>query len=683
MGKRLANRVMLIGWDAADWQIIRPLIERGGMPHTKRFLEEGVFGNIATLNPVISPILWNSIATGKSASKHDILGFMEPDGEGFVRPVSSTSRKAKAIWNICSQYGMASKVVGWFASYPAEKINGAIVTDRYEAFAGDPDKFCNDPNSYHPESLKDDLRTIYVSADMFGAGEIKPFIPEIESIDTSQDEYPGVFAHLLAQCASVHNAATYLIEGNDWDFAGLYYTAIDHFGHAFQEFHPPQMDHVTDEKYRLYHQVITSVYQYHDMMLGRLFELGGEDTTFILMSDHGFKNGLDRPKIFVDPANPSERTGPGVSPVPWHRQFGMFAAKGPGVAKGREIQEMTLLDICPTILTLLGIPVGEDMDGRVIELLFEEPPTIDTIPTHETEHPDDGVNRNGHVEDPYAAQEVLKQLAELGYVDAPGEDKELAVKRTTRDRQDALATVYFSSGQTGRAIRVLEKLAAEYDEPYFKYRLGNALAKLGRDRDVDALIAQNIGDPEHEPMMNMLKGQVLLGRGKAEEAMTILQGVRENMPGMPRIRSLLARPMIKNQQWDDAEGVLKEALEINPDDPEALDLLGVVLRHQGRLEEAIDAHMKSVTLLHEQPIAHLNLGVALVHLERWDWAIRAFNVSLDLFPDNPVAHRYLAGIYEKVKQDPDKAGEHKEAFKRCRQESHQYKLREEFGLGEW
>ncbi|MCA9303831.1 MAG: alkaline phosphatase family protein [Phycisphaerales bacterium] len=683
MGERLANRVMLIGWDAADWQIIMPLLEKGGMPNLKRFLDEGVWGNISTLNPVLSPILWNSIATGKHADKHDIMGFMEPDGQGYVRPVSSTSRKAKAIWNICSQNGLKSNVVGWFASYPAEQIHGAVVTDRYEAFSSDPDKFANDPNSYHPVSLKDDLRTLHITPGMVGVEDIRAFIPEVESIDTNHDEHPGVFAALLAQCASVHNAATYLVEGNDWDFSALYYTAIDHFGHAFQEYHPPKMDHVTDEQYRLYHQVITSVYQYHDMMLGRLFELGGDDTTFVLLSDHGFKNGLDRPKIFVNPENPNERTGPGMGPVAWHRQFGVFAAKGPGVAKGREIREIGLLDVCPTILTLLGIPVGEDMDGRVIEQVFEHPPQVDTVPTHEGEHPDDGVFRGEHVEDPYAAQEVLKQLAELGYVDAPGEDKELAVKRTIRDREDALATVYFSSGRSGKAVEVLERLVAEYDEPYFKYRLGNVLAKLGRFDEVETLIANNIDDPEHAPMMNMLKGQTLLGQGKTEEAMEVLEQVRRTMPGMPRIRTLLARPMIKHEMWDDAERVLREALEINEDDPEALDLLGVVLRHKGQHEHAVNAHMKSVTLLHEQPVAHLNLGIALMQAEQWDWAIRACEVSLSLFPNNPVAHRHLAWIYENIKKDKGKAREHASMSKQFREDSDDYKLKEELGLDRW
>ena len=117
MSQRLTRRVLLIGWDAADWHLIHPLMEAGRMPVLQRLVEAGTSGKIATLQPILSPILWNSIATGKRADKHGILGFVEPSPDGqSVRPVSSTSRRAKALWNILSQQGLRSNVVNWFAS---------------------------------------------------------------------------------------------------------------------------------------------------------------------------------------------------------------------------------------------------------------------------------------------------------------------------------------------------------------------------------------------------------------------------------------------------------------------------------------------------------------------------------------------------------------------------------------
>ena len=155
MPKRLTKRVLLIGWDAADWNIIHPLIEAGKMPILKRFVESGISGKIATLQPVLSPILWTSIATGKRADKHDILGFVEPspDGKG-IRPVTSTSRKCKAIWNILSQSGLRSTVINWFASHPAEPIAGNILTNRFANVMGrDGKRLPLPPDAVQPPEL--------------------------------------------------------------------------------------------------------------------------------------------------------------------------------------------------------------------------------------------------------------------------------------------------------------------------------------------------------------------------------------------------------------------------------------------------------------------------------------------------------------------------------------------------
>jgi predicted AlkP superfamily phosphohydrolase/phosphomutase len=73
------RKVLLIGWDAADWNIATPLLDKGRMPHLERLINEGVMGNIATLQPSLSPLLWTSVATGKLADQHGILDFAEPD----------------------------------------------------------------------------------------------------------------------------------------------------------------------------------------------------------------------------------------------------------------------------------------------------------------------------------------------------------------------------------------------------------------------------------------------------------------------------------------------------------------------------------------------------------------------------------------------------------------------------
>ena len=132
MGERVARRILLLGWDAADWKIIQPLLDAGRLPHLEQLINEGVSGNLATLKPILSPMLWTSIATGKLADQHGIHGFVEPrpDGSG-LRPVTATSLSAQPLWNILERNGQRSAVVGWFATHPANEVAGTHgLTDR-------------------------------------------------------------------------------------------------------------------------------------------------------------------------------------------------------------------------------------------------------------------------------------------------------------------------------------------------------------------------------------------------------------------------------------------------------------------------------------------------------------------------------------------------------------------------
>ena len=72
------KKLLVIGWDAADWKVINPLIQDGKMPALKKLMERGVFGNLKTLDPPLSPMLWTSMATGVRPYKHGIGGFVEP-----------------------------------------------------------------------------------------------------------------------------------------------------------------------------------------------------------------------------------------------------------------------------------------------------------------------------------------------------------------------------------------------------------------------------------------------------------------------------------------------------------------------------------------------------------------------------------------------------------------------------
>jgi predicted AlkP superfamily phosphohydrolase/phosphomutase len=174
-----ARKVLLVGWDAADWKMIHPLMDRGLMPATKRLVEGGVMANQTTLSPVLSPMLWTSIATGKRPYKHGILGFSEPTPDGTaVQPVSGLSRKTKAIWNILNQTGKRSLVVGWWPSHPAEPINGVMVSNHYhQAPRGPQAAWPMAKGTVHPPELAEELAALRFHPREVTEEHIRPFIP--------------------------------------------------------------------------------------------------------------------------------------------------------------------------------------------------------------------------------------------------------------------------------------------------------------------------------------------------------------------------------------------------------------------------------------------------------------------------------------------------------------------------
>ena len=73
------RKILLVGWDSADWRLINPLLDAGMMPALSGVIERGAMGNLAAVEPVLSPLIWTSLATGKLPHKHGVLGFVEPD----------------------------------------------------------------------------------------------------------------------------------------------------------------------------------------------------------------------------------------------------------------------------------------------------------------------------------------------------------------------------------------------------------------------------------------------------------------------------------------------------------------------------------------------------------------------------------------------------------------------------
>jgi predicted AlkP superfamily phosphohydrolase/phosphomutase/tetratricopeptide (TPR) repeat protein len=694
MGEPLAKKVLLIGWDAADWKIINPLLDQGLMPTLDDFVNQGVMGNLATLRPILSPMLWNSIATGKRPDKHGIHGFMEPDPQtGGVRPVTSTSRKVKAIWNILTQRGYKTHVLGWFAGHPAEPINGISVSDLFPYAVGPLEKeWPLPPGAVHPENMRETFAKLRMHPAEVGEAAILPWIPRAGEIDQEKDKGLQSFAKILAENCSVHNAATWILKNEPWDFLAVYYNGIDHFCHGFMHFHPPRMEGIPEERFEIYKDVVNGAYRFHDMMLQALLELAGPDVTVMLVSDHGFHSDHLRPRGI-----PAEPAGPAVQ----HRQFGIVCMKGPHIRQDERIYGATLLDTTPTVLTLFGLPVGEDMDGRVLVQAFEDPPQITRIPSWENEPGDCGMHPADLRMDPAAAQAVLQQFVALGYIQPPSEDQAKAVEVAVREQQYNLARSYLDSRRYLDAQAIFEELTRKWpDQIRFTQHLAQCYLAVGRRAEAKNLLEQLAvfepkvaappgqqneaevlpeapqpqaaedakKEPQPRPWADLLMGIIHFEEGDMEAALASLLKAEQSDPRLPDLHLRIGETYLRQRRNEDAGRAFQHALEIDGDSPEAHLGLAVVHLRQRRNEEAAEQALLAVGLQHYLPLGHFYLGIALARLGHRDRSALAFETSVSMLPGLVAAHRWLAALYTQPGGDLEKAVRHRGIYLQMRRQ---------------
>ncbi len=720
------KRCLLIGWDAADWKVISPLLDAGKLPNLQKLIEGGVMGNLATLQPALSPMLWTSIATGKRPYKHGIHGFSEPDPvTGGIRPVTNLSRTTKAIWNILNQEDKNTITVGWWPSNPAEPLSkGVMVSDDYQMAFGnqyDPTNWPMKPGTVHPERLIEKLARCRFHPAELSEEDLFAFMPDLKGLSqeeldrASKDPRLQSLMKIIADCTSIQSAATALMASEPWDLMSVYYDAIDHFGHAFMKFHPPQREGIDDWEYRLFNHVIEAGYRYHDMMLGTLMQMAGDETTIILISDHGFHpDDLRLSQI------PSEPAGPAAE----HRQFGIVVANGPELRKDERIYGANLLDICPTLLHLFGLPVGEDMDGKVLLDLYQNPPNaIDRIPSWDKVEGDHGMHppdRQITAEDSKAA---IDQLVALGYIDEPDLDQEKAVAQTIREQDFNLAQALFDGGIYTEAADIFNRL---YERWPMEHRFGrklatcyHALGKIGEMRETVTLVIQRRIKDAHEAQIeadalglenpeilnkekqafaqmdqrekkkfikerenlldrlqpNLFALQYLeatadFAEKKYETALTKLSKLDSDYGSRRKALVLRGDTLAKLRRWPEAQQAYDQTLQIDPETPGALNGLTRIHLAQKNFREAITNARNSLGLLFFQPKTHYMLGMAHYRLGEFEQAENSFQLTTHQAPLFLPAWRMLAQLAQFHFHHPGQLLRYKEQIKKSREQIH-------------
>ena len=423
--------VLIVGVDGLEWNVLEPLLREGGAPTFARLLQGGHYGLLATREPALSPRLWGTIATGKEAGAHGIEGFTYTPEGGERRLYTSRDRRTKAFWNILGDFGLSTDTIGWWTTFPAERVRGRMVAqtnsieDRTagvwkgslrdgvagQVFPPEEEEAVLEILRRNEARLEDRTRAIF--------GERR---------DLSEEQTQRWLACQWAFRADSTYLDVALAVERPADVTAVYFGGADVVGHRFWAAYVPErfdLDPAGDET-RAFGDVVEDYYRFLDDALGRLLAAWPEGTTLFVISDHGMSTVHDANGELPEGFHVGESGGHSLG------EPAFLLAHGTGIEPlAPDVDPATLrradlarigdvADFCPTLLAFLGIPIGRDMTGRPRGRLFDLE-ALGAWPLERVDSHDDAewlASRSDAEVQPVSPDERIRQLQDLGYLDA-------------------------------------------------------------------------------------------------------------------------------------------------------------------------------------------------------------------------------------------------------------------------
>lgn len=378
-------KVLLFALDGATWIFAADAVRDGRMPIFERLMKNGAYGMLHTYAPALSPVVWTTIATGKKPEKHGIEGWvvfrLKLTGAPFLNfpknhflslingnnkmrlvkmtPLGSTYRRVRAIWNVLNARNDKVVQVGWWATWPAEKVNGIMVTPYAWPFVDtvmlqENLPMAHPPGSTYPSSMMEHLKPFVVTTEDLKNEEFMGIPLEVRrKLEPQADVYD--LWYYAKDISFVKMFDKLLEEHPNFSFATVYLEGTDIVQHVFLRYAKPEWFRgsqcPSDEEIHFLGHVIENYYSWVDSQIGVLLRHADENTIIGIISDHGIEPSWRNMHYSGDHV---------------HAPPGIFIFAGGPIKKGVVFNGARIEDIAPTLLYLMGYPVGDDMDGRVL-----------------------------------------------------------------------------------------------------------------------------------------------------------------------------------------------------------------------------------------------------------------------------------------------------------------------------
>ncbi len=517
------HRVLILGLDGMDPQTIDLLMSEGKLPNFAKLRQEGAYGKLRSQKPLLSPIIWTTIATGKGPEEHGIGHFVAVSETGEQLPATSSMRQVQALWNIASQEDRSVATVGWWATWPPESVNGQVVSDHtgyHFLFAegfGDGEGGAHPEDvggaKTHPPELLQRIEPMLRRPEDLSFDELTPYVNVTQEEFDRPFDFDNDLAHFkwaLATAQSYRDIGLELWRTEQPDLGLMYIEGTDSTSHLFGHlFRAEGLGGDMAQQQEQFGGTVEAIYEFADRLLGDVVAALDDNTTLLVVSDHGFMLGElhDDPSRTRDLRRVSEK---------FHRIDGILYMYGRGVRAGARVDQASILDITPTALALLGLPPAQDMPGRVLDEAFRDPlsttPSLARVATYEPE----GGRQGGDGQSAAAISEAqLAHLRSLGYL---GGNEGAAEPTTSSPQGDRnMAAIHFEAGRYRDAAKMYQQLVdSEPDDAALRSSFAGVLGALERydlaleqlDRAIDleplsveafhnrAVIKERLGSPQ-------------------------------------------------------------------------------------------------------------------------------------------------------------------------------------------
>ena len=318
---------------------------------------------------------------------------------------------------------------------------------------------------------------------------------------------------------------------------------------------------------------------------------------------------------------------------------------GPGVRRDELVYGASLLDITPTILTLFEVPVGQDMEGRVLAEAFEKTPHIALLPSWDAIQ-GDFAQVDASAAESLESAHLLQRFIDLGYL-APG-------TRTfrTEAKQQWHAEQYFRAvalldGQRAfEALPILDELhEAEPERDGIALTLATVLLRVGLLEEAQEVI-DLLENTTSSCGALLLRAELERRRGQRGASLAALALVEQMAIDSVQTLNFAGTSYLHLRQVSKAEGVFARSLALEKENPGALAGLSFCRSRQGHYREASELALEGISLLFHHFYSHYCYGIALIHLGEEKAAIRAFENTLRFHPGFHQARHYLIHLFK-------------------------------------